>query len=200
MERYAIRADYDARSIVVYQAYSPLIALPAAKAQRFTPPFSLTRMTWIKPSFLWMMERSNWGRKSGQEHVLAVRISRTGWEEALSHAVLTSFAPGVYADRDEWQRQVEQARVLVQWDPERGLRGEGLPYDSIQVGISRHLIERYVNEWIQEIRDITPLVRSLATQIAAGEAQRARQKLPNERLYPVPDTIARRLGIPLTSR
>jgi len=195
MERYAIRADYDARSIVVYQAYSPQIALPAVKAQRFVPPFSLTRMTWIKPSFLWMMERSNWGRKSGQEHVLAVRITRAGWEEALSHAVLTSFATGVYADRDAWQRQVESAHVLVQWDPERGLRGERLSYDSIQVGISRHLIERYVNEWTQEIRDITPLVHSLATQFAAGEASKARQRLPNERLYPVPNAIAQRLGM-----
>ena len=81
---YEIRADYDARSIVVYQAYSPSIALPALQAQRFVPPFSFGRMTWIKPSFLWLMERSNWGRKVGQERILAVRITREGWEEALS--------------------------------------------------------------------------------------------------------------------
>ncbi|MGW1086997.1 DUF4291 family protein [Streptomyces sp. NPDC002596] len=24
-------------------------------------------MTWIKPSFLWLMHRSNWAQKSGQE-------------------------------------------------------------------------------------------------------------------------------------
>ncbi|WP_141653813.1 DUF4291 family protein, partial [Erwinia billingiae] len=28
-----------------------------------SPPFSMTRMTWIKPSFLWMMYRSGWGMK-----------------------------------------------------------------------------------------------------------------------------------------
>ncbi len=43
---------------------------------RFVPPFSLSRMTWIKPSFLWLMERSNWGKKSGQEMILAICIIR----------------------------------------------------------------------------------------------------------------------------
>ena len=66
-----IRADYDRDTIVIYQAYSPAIADAALKAGRFVPPFSFHRMTWIKPSFLWLMHRSNWGQKSGQERVLA---------------------------------------------------------------------------------------------------------------------------------
>lgn len=60
-----IRADYDRDTIVVYQAYRPQIADAALAAGRFVPPFSFGRMTWIKPSFLWLMERSNWGQKSG---------------------------------------------------------------------------------------------------------------------------------------
>ena len=91
MKQHEIRADYDTTSIIVYQAYRKEIALPALASQRFVPPFSLNRMTWIKPSFLWMMERSNWGRKAGQEYVLAVRITRAGWDEALSSAILTFF-------------------------------------------------------------------------------------------------------------
>src|SRR5262245_21552067 len=75
-----IRADFDRDTIVVYQAYSPAIADAALEAQRFVPPFSLHRMTWIKPSFLWLMHRSHWGQKRGQERVLAVRIKRAGWE------------------------------------------------------------------------------------------------------------------------
>ena len=35
------------------------------------------RMSWIKPNFLWMMYRSNWGRSQGQEVVLAVRLKRS---------------------------------------------------------------------------------------------------------------------------
>jgi len=81
---YEVRADYDRDTIVVYQAYAPSIAEPAVKQQRFAAPFSFHRMTWIKPSLLWLMRRSNWGRKRGQERTLAIRIKRSGWDKALS--------------------------------------------------------------------------------------------------------------------
>jgi hypothetical protein len=44
-----ICADCEERTLVVYQAYRPEIAKEAVKAGRFVPPFSLERMTWIKP-------------------------------------------------------------------------------------------------------------------------------------------------------
>jgi hypothetical protein len=77
-----IRADFDADSIVVYQAYGDPIADAALRAGTFVAPFSFNRMTWIKPSFRWLMHRSNWGQKSGQERTLRVRIRRSGWERA----------------------------------------------------------------------------------------------------------------------
>jgi len=87
MEIFEIRADYDRDGIVVYQAYGRAIGEPAVAAGRFVPPFSRDRMTWIKPSFLWLMGRSGWAGKPGQEMVLAVRITREGWEKALREAV-----------------------------------------------------------------------------------------------------------------
>lgn len=190
-----IRADYDTSSLVVYQAYREQIALPALQAQRFVPPFSLNRMTWIKPSFLWMMHRSNWGQKPGQEYILAVRISRAGWEEALAQAVLTAPEPGIYRDQQDWRQQMDSAVVHVQWDPERNMRGVALPLDSIQVGLSRHIIERYVNQWTLGIQDVTPLVRKIHDLLARGEAAKAARFLPRERAYPVSPEIARRLGM-----
>jgi hypothetical protein len=190
-----IRADYDRDTIIVYQAYRAEIALPAVQHNRFVPPFSLNRMTWIKPSFLWMMERSGWGRKPGQEHVLAIRITRQGWEEALAQAVLTAFAPGIYADYDDWRRQLDAAPVRVQWDPERSLHGKSLDHRAIQVGLSRDIIGRYVDVWTREIRDYTPLVRKIHGLLQAGEIADARDQLPSERPYPIDAAIARRLGI-----
>ena len=35
-----------------------------------------------------------------------MRISRAGWEKALSLAVLTSYLRGVHASRDEWAAQI----------------------------------------------------------------------------------------------
>jgi len=65
MNEYQIRAMYDENSITVYQAYSRAIALPALQNNRFVAPFSFKRMTWIKPSFLWLMQKSHWGLKPG---------------------------------------------------------------------------------------------------------------------------------------
>jgi hypothetical protein len=190
-----IRADYDRDTIVIYQAYSPAIADAALEGGQFVAPFSFHRMTWIKPSFLWLMHRSNWGQKGGQERVLAVRVKRSGWEKALSLAVLTSFVPGVFDSADEWARQFAAARVHVQWDPERSLRGAGLPYYSIQVGLSRHVIREYVEDWVAGIEDYTPRVRKIQQLLQSGATDRAKRLLPPERLYPVCERLARRLLI-----
>lgn len=187
---YEIRADFDRDTIVVYQAFSPAIADPALKAQRFVTPFSFQRMTWIKPSFLWLMHRSNWARKGGQERVLAVRIHRARWERALSLAVLTSFDRRVHASTEAWAAQFAGALVHVQWDPERSLRGAALPHYSIQVGLSRHLIREYANEWIAGIEDYTRRVRKIYDLLQTGKADRARRLLPRERIYPVSRSIA----------
>jgi len=172
-----IRATFDDRTIVVYQAYGAHIAEPAVTAQKFVPPFSLNRMTWIKPSFLWMMERCGWASKAGQEHVLAIRITRAGWEEALSQAALSS-------------GDTSDAPVVVQWDPERNLRGHKLNHRSIQVGLGRAIVGRYVDEWTVAIEDVTPIVKRMKADLDDAE-----RLLPVERVYPAPEAIRRRLGM-----
>ncbi|MER7734082.1 DUF4291 domain-containing protein [Streptomyces erythrochromogenes] len=174
--QYQIRADHDARTIVVYQAYSPAIADAALRAGRFVAPFSFHRMTWIKPSFLWLMHRSNWARKPGQERILGVRMTREGWEQALSRAVLTTADPAAVA----------RAAVHVQWDPERSPRGAALNHYSIQVGIGRHLIRTFTDDWIVGLTDLTPQVRKAAALMQAGHADKARRLFPAERPYPLP--------------
>ncbi len=132
--------------------------------------------------------------KSGQERVLAVRLSRSVFESLLEEAVLTHPEAILYPDADSWRRQLEQARVHVQWDPERDLRGRKLDYRSLQVGISRHLIEDYALRWVLELRDMTPLAHKLKNMLREGKHTQAEKLLPRERLYPLPSAIARRLG------
>ncbi|MGE0489241.1 MAG: DUF4291 domain-containing protein [Vulcanimicrobiota bacterium] len=186
-----IRADYDRDTIVVYQAYRPAIAEAALAAGRFVAPFSFCRMTWIKPSFLWMMERCGYASKAGQTRVLAVRITRTGWEKALAAAVLTHPGPGRSAD--QWRQQLEQAPIRVQWDPERSLRGAKLNHRSIQVGIGRQLSQEYANHWTVSIEDRTPLTQKLRQLRLEGRWEAARQLLPKERPYPIDEAVAQRL-------
>ncbi len=195
MNLHEIRADYDRDTIVVYQAYREEIGKLAIENKKFVPPFSYNRMTWIKPSFLWMMERSGYGQKSGQEYVLAIRIKRSAWEYALSQAVLTHPDQKVYSDGNTWKELFDNAKVHVQWDPERSLRGAKLDYRSIQVGISRHLIEEYNNDWIVDIQDYRPLVHKILDLRKKGAYDKAKKLLPKERIYPVSDEIIKRLGM-----
>lgn len=194
-KEHEIRAEFDRETLVIYQAYTSAIADAALAAQRFIAPFSFQRMTWIKPSFLWLMHRSNWGQKSGQERILAVRIKRSGWERALSLAVLTSFEPSVFSSPEGWRQQFAKALVHLQWDPERSLRGAGLPYGSIQVGLSRHIIREYVEEWITGIQDFTPRVRKIYDLLQRGQADKVKRHLPPERIYPIGSELARRILI-----
>lgn len=190
-----IRASYDQNSIVVYQAYSSQIADPAVRHQRFVSPFSFQRMTWIKPSFLWLMHRSKWGQKSNQQRTLAVHISREGWDKALSMAVLTHPEPSIYRDPDQWKAEFDEATVHIQWDTERSLRGTGLNHFSVQVGISRHLIHEFVNEWIVKIEDVSPTVAKIREFLRKGRTKHAQQQLPRERIYEVHSTLAKRIHI-----
>lgn len=191
-----VRACYDRDSITVYQAYAPEIGLLAAEQGTFVPPFSRRRMTWIKPSFLWLMARSDWARKPGQQTILAVRISRSGWEEALGLAVPTDPDRRIYRSSDEWRRDFAKAAVHVQWDPERSIRGAKLEARSIQVGLSRHIIDRYVDDWILGIEDRTPLARRMRDLLLSGWTAQARALLPEERPYPLPPALTARLGMP----
>ena len=188
-----IRAVYDDRTIRVYQAYSPAIAEPAVAAQRFVPPFSLSRMTWIKPSFTWMMYRSGWAQKPGQECILAVDIHRAGFEWALAHACLSHFEPGLYADRANWETALRESPVRIQWDPERDLRLQPLPWRAIQVGLGPIASREYADKWVHRITDITALARRVHEAVSTGKMDVAQSLLEPERPYTVPEAIAGRI-------
>ena len=190
-----IRAAYDKKTLTVYQAYNKHIAIPAIQHNKFEKPFSFNRMTWIKPSYLWLMERSNWGNKSNQEHILGIKIKREYWEKALSLGVLTHPDKDIYANGREWEEQFKNAQVHIQWDPERTLKGGKLEVRSIQVGISRFLIEEYNSRWIEEIVDLTALTKKINQLRKTGKYKEAKRLLPQERVYPVPSDIGRRIGV-----
>jgi hypothetical protein len=190
----AIRALHDADSITVYQAYHPNIALAAVRHQTFVGAFKKERMTWIKPSFLWMMYRCGWATKENQTYVLAIRMSRSGFEDALAQATLATHEPAVDGDWDTWQQRLASTPVRVQWDPEKNLMLEALPYRSIQIGLGAAVVPLYLHDWIQGITDITPTCKEIHQHVLAGRMDAARALLPVETLYPLPSSIGRRIG------
>ncbi|MER5402952.1 DUF4291 domain-containing protein [Streptomyces sp. NPDC002599] len=184
-----IRALHTASTITVYQAYSPEIGLPAVRDGRFPSAWLRHRMTWIKPSFLWMMYRSNWGTNPGQETVLAVEIDRDGFDWALRHACLSSYVHGLHPDRGTWQRDLKLAPSRVQWDPERDLNLRPLPYRSLQLGLSGKVSSRYADEWTVSISDVTPLAREIRALVSRGDPDLAARLLPQEKPYAAGDEL-----------
>ncbi|MFD5395656.1 DUF4291 domain-containing protein [Streptomyces sp. NPDC127097] len=182
-----IRALHTGTTVTVYQAYSPALGLPAARDGRFPAAWKRERMTWIKPSFLWMMYRCGWGEKADQETVLAVEIERSGFDWALRHACLSHFDADEHADRGAWRRELKGAPARVQWDPERDLGLRALPYRSLQLGLAGEASRRYADEWTVAIRDVTPLAREVHALVRAGETAAAAALLPEERPYPAPE-------------
>ena len=176
-----VRALHDDETLVVYQAYAPRIAEPAVAAGTFVSPFKRERMTWIKPSFNWMMYRCGYGTKPDQERVLAITITRAGFAWALAHACLSEFEPEVYPSHDAWQERKRTSPVRVQWDPERSVALDRLEHRAIQVGLGGESVDRYVDEWIHGVEDVTPLAREIAGHLDAGDREAARALLPDER-------------------
>lgn len=93
-----IYASYDEQIIRVYQAFSNEIADEALKLGYLGNKFRLNRMTWIKPSFLWMMYRSGWATKEKQERVLAFDIKIEGFREMLQSVVLSNYDETIYGN------------------------------------------------------------------------------------------------------
>ncbi len=190
-----IMAQFDAESIVVYQAYRPAIASFAVQHQRFGGEFSFSRMSWIKPNFLWMMFRSGWASKEGQEHILAVRLKRSFFDEILAASVASSFASSRLATHEAWQNAIAQSDVRLQWDPDHDPNGDCLERRAVQLGLRGETLCRYGESELISIEDITPFVIEQRENLK--EDFKALQTPSEENYRPHSTTAALAVGIDL---
>lgn len=191
-ETFEIRGAYDDKGLYVYQAYRAEIGNYAAEHGRFGAGFKLDRMTWIKPSFGWMLYRCGYGFKPGQEVVLRIKISHEGWLEMLSGAVLSHYDRNAHPDKDTFRNALKASECRVQWDPDRTLALGRMEHRAIQVGLRGSLVGHYVNDWTLEIADVTELAHSVKDAVSTGSEL---PLVPEERVYEVPPEIAQRLGM-----
>jgi hypothetical protein len=188
-----ILAQFDAESVVVYQAYNPAIGCFAARHGYFGGAFSLGRMSWIKPNFLWMMFRSGWGTKENQEVTLAIRLRRAAFEEILGLAVHSTFMAEAYRSHDEWKQAVAGSDVRLQWDPDHNPSGNPVERRAIQIGLRGDVLARFAREWLLDITDLSTFV---ADQRANAVAPYRQLITPREEVYPITNLdLAARLGV-----
>jgi len=185
------RGEWDEQGVYVYQAYRDAIADWALEHQTFGgPAWKPARMTWIKPSFAWMLYRSGYGTKPGQERVLKIKLTH----EAIAH--LLSQCTLVNKDTKLKAREKIKETGRVQWDPERDLLQSKnkeprkmIRTRAIQIGLKASLSKWYVDH-IVSIEEVTDLAHKVKTahdlkkyDSSASAMESMRADLPNERPY-----------------
>jgi len=156
-----IIGQHNKDSIIVYQAFNNQIADFAILNQTFGgDSFSYSRMTWIKPNFLWMMYRAGWASKENQERILAIKIKKLGFLEILNEAVHSTFKPDIYKTHEIWKQELANSNVRLQWDPEHDPYGEKKERKAIQLGLKDSILEKYCSDWIIDISDMTDFTKN----------------------------------------
>ncbi len=177
-----IIAQSDKESIIIYQAFKDTIADFAVKNQYFGgEDYDFNRMTWLKPSFLWMMYYSGWAKKEDQENVLAIRISRKGFDEILGYAVMSTFYKSIYDTNEAWEKQLDNTDIQLQWEPYHDLFGNKTDRKAVKIGLKGGMLQKYNEKWILEIQNITPYVKEQQELITTSQLNKL--KLPKERAY-----------------
>ncbi len=188
-----ILAHYDDETIVVYQAYSHAIGGFALAHGFFGGSFSVARMSWVKPNFLWMMYRSDWGRSPNQEVVVAVRLRRTFFDSLLAQAVPSSFHAAAFPDRRAWEAAVQRSDVRLQWDPDHAPSGQRCARRAIQLGLRRNALIAYGRSELLDIIDMSEFVAEQRCNIVD---EPSRLLTPVERVYlPHDRSLQARLGL-----
>ena len=222
MQKRQIRASVSqggaSRHVVVYQAYNAAIAHAAARADSFLAPLQqglwrANRMTWVKPSAVWMGYRCGWGlfKDANQSHVLALHIPEDKFFALLSLARLSDCGSGAAAQSD----------VVVQWDPERlfapgaaertgaaGCNSAQPPNKhaytqmdqdvrSIQIGLRNSAVEMLLDPAVVvQINDVTERFHACGRALADGDLNAAKDALNvNEVPLLVVPSIRARLGM-----
>jgi len=176
-----IMAQFDEEKVIVYQSYKSEIGLFAAENQCFGGAFSLQRMTWIKPNFLWMMYRNGWGTKVDQEVVLAIHLKREAFVRYLKKAVHSSYQEEIYRNRETWKAAVKNSDIRLQWDPDHNPYGDKLERRAIQIGIRNQEFKNYAKVDILEIEDISTFVKEQHQCVLNHQLERL--MLPEEKPF-----------------
>jgi hypothetical protein len=154
-----ILAQCSGENIIVYQAFNPRIANYAVANQQFGGEhYRFSRMSWIKPNFLWMMYRCGWAEKEAQKRVLAIEISKANFEKILEGAVFSAYKQEIYQTQENWKAALENSSVRLQWDPDHDPYGAKLDRRAVQLGLRGDILKTFATDWIISIQDITNFV------------------------------------------
>lgn len=182
--------EWDAEGVYLYQAFCDDIAdWAVANQQLGGPKFNTTRMTWVKPSFGWILYRSGYGHKPSQNRILKIKISHDVLGQLLSQCHCRDTNKATRSGR---KMEAGGGNGAVQWDPERDMMSadgkeprEMIRRRAIQIGLKGRLSEFYVQNVIS-IQDVTELGHRVCQAHRAKKNNAMAEllpELPDERPY-----------------
>ncbi|MDP4182094.1 MAG: DUF4291 family protein, partial [Bacillota bacterium] len=115
---FRIFAYFDDEGIYVYQAFKPSIVKTAVEIGTFGKGFGLDRITWIKPSFGWVLYRSNYATKHRMEAIAKIKLSHKAWLEILSRSIQSQYDGLRFETENIWKTNFEKSDIIHQWDPD----------------------------------------------------------------------------------
>lgn len=160
-------ADKD--SAVIFQAYSMEYILNDG----FSRSIKHNRMTWLKTSLMWMLYRSDWGRKESQERIVQIKVPNDYLKHLNEKAIPTKHPDSKLAD------------IIYQNDPNRRIFGqkwvEGSQNYWLKSNTTKHfgIRGKAISEFIYDIvpgnlTDITDVLQNI---------ERERPEHPRMTLY-----------------
>lgn len=183
--RRQIFANYNDDCIRLYQIFSKEISSSLMATFKFGKAFNYNRVTWVKPSFLWTMQRSKFLSTKGEASVLAINIKRDCFERLLENSHIANPVLGAYFNSEkEFSKESREQPNTVQWDPDKNIIGKRLNRRALQLGLhpkSHQIFE----ENIVAVADVTPLVKKIQGKLQ--DKKDCEYLLPLE--FPYPTTI-----------
>ena len=175
---------FDDDGVFVYQAFCDKIADWALTNQTFGgPDFNPRCMTWIKPSFAWVLYRSGYGKKHNQNRILKVKISHKSLVSILEQCECKT-AGGGSLGRVQW----DPARDILSTDngkePRKMLRKR-----AIQIGVKGRISELYVSS-VLSIEDVTPLAHKVGDIHSTMTSHKSQTNPMDELLSQLPNETA----------
>jgi hypothetical protein len=192
-----IIGSMEAENIIVYQAFNNQIAAYAVANQKVGGnAYSFTRMSWIKPGFLWMMYRAGWATKENQERILKISFPLAYFKTILSQATFSSYKREFYSSEEIWRDELEKTEVRLQWDPDHDPFGNKETRKAMQIGMKGEILRKFCTVWVTKIEDISDFVEDEFKKVSSHNIDDL--NVPFEEVVNLNDEpIEKRIGISL---